>query len=108
MASERNGARPEADAALPAAERIAVRFRVRGRVQGVSFRAATRREAQQLGLHGFAVNQADGSVEVLVEGEPAAVERLADWLQRGPALARVDRLEREPAKATGRVGFGVG
>lgn len=89
-------------------ERVAVRFRVVGRVQGVSFRAATRREAQQLDLHGYAVNQPDGSVEVLVEGAPAAIERLADWLQRGPGLARVDRLEREEARATGRAGFGVG
>ena len=90
------------------AERSAARFRIRGRVQGVSFRAATRREAQQLGLHGHAVNQADGSVEVLVEGDTQAIERLADWLQRGPVLARVDRVERETATATGRSGFGVG
>jgi acylphosphatase len=90
------------------AERIAARFRIRGRVQGVAFRAATRREAQQLDLHGYAVNQPDGSVEVLVEGNAAAVERLADWLQHGPALARVDRVEREAAVATGRAGFGVG
>jgi len=90
------------------AERIAVRFRVRGRVQGVSFRAATRREAQQLDLHGHAVNQPDGTVEVLVEGAEQAIERLADWLQRGPVLARVDRVDRETVPATGRCGFGVG
>jgi acylphosphatase len=89
-------------------ERIAVRARVRGRVQGVAFRAATRREAQQLGLHGHAVNQADGSVEVLAEGSPPAVEALLDWLGRGPPLARVDAVEREDLPATGRVGFGVG
>jgi len=89
-------------------ERSAVRFRVRGRVQGVSFRAATRREAQQLDLHGHAINQADGSVEVLVEGDAKAIERMADWLQRGPVLARVDRVDRESVAASGRSGFGVG
>ncbi len=90
------------------AERVAARFRIRGRVQGVSFRAAARREAQQPGLDGYVVNQPDGSVEVLVEGATDAIERLADWLQRGPALARVDAVVREPAAATGRCGFGVG
>jgi acylphosphatase len=89
-------------------ERIAARFRVRGRVQGVAFRAATRREAQQLGIDGHAINLADGSVEVLAEGSPAAVEALFDWLQRGPVLARVDGVEREELAASGRVGFGVG
>ena len=90
------------------AERIARRFRVRGRVQGVSFRAATRREAQRLGVDGYAVNQADGSVEVVAEGEPAAVAQLADWLQHGPALARVDDISDETVPATGRSGFGIG
>jgi len=90
------------------AERIACRFLVRGRVQGVGFRAAARREAQQLGVDGYAVNKPDGSVEVLAQGVPTAVEALARWLERGPGHAQVARVEREDIAVTPRAGFGVG
>lgn len=89
-------------------ERIAVRFLVGGRVQGVGYRAATRREAQSLGLDGFARNLDDGRVEVVAEGDPQAIERLADFLQRGPAFAQVTRIDRDPIEVNGRAGFGVG
>jgi acylphosphatase len=65
------------------------RARVEGRVQGVWYRAATAQQAQSLGLRGYARNQPDGSVEVLMAGEPAAVETLSAWLWIGPPLARV-------------------
>jgi len=87
------------------AEAVAARFRVSGRVQGVGFRAATRREAVRLGLVGHAVNCADGSVEVIAQGEPAALEVLADWLQAGPPQARVVGIERETIATTARLGF---
>ena len=65
------------------------KFIVSGRVQGVFFRASTRAEALQLGLHGHARNLADGTVEVVASGEGAALEALERWLQRGPPAARV-------------------
>lgn len=74
-----------------------IRFRVAGRVQGVGFRAATRAEGARLGLAVQAENRADGTVAVTADGDVAAIEALARWLQRGPALARVTRLERLPA-----------
>lgn len=89
------------------AEAIAARFRVSGRVQGVGFRAATRREAVRLGLVGHAVNCADGSVEVVAQGAPSAVEALAAWLQHGPPHARVERVEREAVAGGERIGFGT-
>jgi acylphosphatase len=89
-------------------ELVAVLFQVTGRVQGVGFRAATRREASRLGLNGHAVNCADGSVEVLAEGPPDAIEALADWLHRGPPFAHVARVSRMPAEPKRRQGFGVG
>lgn len=64
-------------------------FRIEGRVQGVWFRESTRREAIARGITGYAKNQADGSVEVLACGEPAALDRLADWLKQGPPMAQV-------------------
>ena len=68
-------------------------FTVEGRVQGVWFRESTRREAQPLGITGYAQNMADGSVQILACGEPCALDRLAQWLKQGPPKARVDRLE---------------
>ena len=73
----------------------AARFIVRGRVQGVYFRAGTREQAQKLGLRGHARNLADGSVEVVAAGEPQAIDALEAWLHEGPPLARVERVERE-------------
>jgi len=66
------------------------RYRVSGKVQGVYFRHSTRAEARRLNLRGTVRNLSDGSVEVLVQGAPAAVETLRAWLHRGPAHARVD------------------
>ncbi|WP_455234427.1 acylphosphatase [Thiogranum longum] len=72
---------------------VCYRCIVNGRVQGVFFRAATQREAQQLGLTGYARNLADGSVEVLACGERGAVERLKEWLWLGPPSANVTGVE---------------
>lgn len=69
------------------------RFVVRGRVQGVNFRAAAADEARQLGLTGRIWNRDDGAVECLAEGEAAAIERMGEWLSRGPRMARVERVE---------------
>lgn len=73
----------------------AARFLVAGHVQGVSFRASVRVQAQRLGLRGHARNLDDGRVEVVVAGEDDAIAALAAWLRHGPPLARVDALERE-------------
>ncbi len=69
------------------------RFLVSGKVQGVFYRASTARVAEQLQLRGWAKNLADGRVEVLALGSPAAVERLGEWLRQGPPRARVDAVE---------------
>ena len=86
----------------------AARFLVAGRVQGVGFRAWTRRRALALGLRGQAINLPDGRVEVLACGAPAALDALQDALRAGPPLARVDQLLREPAPAFEGEGFGTG
>lgn len=87
--------------------KTAARFLVSGRVQGVSFRACTRQQAQALGLDGIARNLDDGRVEVIVYGEPAAIDTLAQWLQHGPENARVERLRRERWLAPVDPGFRV-
>ena len=72
----------------------AAQFIVRGKVQGVWFRASTRVEASRLGLTGHARNLADGSVEVLAKGDADAIDALACWLHIGPPLARVEAVSR--------------
>lgn len=74
---------------------------VTGRVQGVYFRAHTQRQAEQLGLTGYALNHADGSVAVVAEGERAALEQLLAWLQHGPPAARVAQVSPQWTPATG-------
>lgn len=71
----------------------AFRFRVKGVVQGVSFRLATQAHAQSLGLDGWVRNRADGSVEGEARGTAAAAEQLHRWLHQGPPLARVSAVE---------------
>jgi len=66
---------------------------VKGRVQGVFFRASTRDEARRLCLAGWVRNLADGSVETEFQGEKEAVNRMLNWLHGGPPSARVDAVE---------------
>ena len=72
----------------------AARFLVRGKVQGVFFRASTRDRALQLGLRGYAKNLADGRVEVLAEGDARALDALERWLHVGPPMAKVESVAR--------------
>jgi acylphosphatase len=81
------------------AERL--QARVRGNVQGVNFRHYTRQEASALGLTGYAVNRADGSVEVVAEGPRPALEQLLSYLHHGPPLAQVDAVEVDWQPASG-------
>ncbi|KFD18152.1 acylphosphatase [Tatumella ptyseos] len=72
-------------------EKIAQKIRVTGRVQGVFFRDSTRQQAETQRLTGYAANLNDGSVEILLQGEPEAVEKVLFWIKAGgPPAARVD------------------
>jgi acylphosphatase len=70
-----------------------VQFRVRGRVQGVGFRAHTQAKALALQLSGFVENEPDGAVLGAAQGSAAAVAALLDWLHIGPPAARVAAVE---------------
>lgn len=69
-----------------------VQLIVSGLVQGVGFRAAARKEALHLHVHGSAMNLDDGTVEVILAGPAEAVDRLCEWLRAGPPAARVDNV----------------
>ena len=68
---------------------IAWQVVVRGRVQGVGYRMAMTEAAGALGVTGWVRNRRDGTVEALVQGDDAAVERLLAWCRRGPPGANV-------------------
>ncbi len=83
------------------------RLIVRGRVQGVFFRGATLRRAEQLGLAGFVRNLPDGAVEAVVEGPPDRVEELIDFCRAGPPAASVLEVEERAEPPEGLAGFAV-
>jgi acylphosphatase len=83
----------------------ALRVRVRGRVQGVGYRAWTARQAAALGVRGWVRNRADGSVEAALFGDAAAVRELLARCRRGPTLARVDSVEEAPEEGSPPAGF---
>jgi acylphosphatase len=66
---------------------------VRGRVQGVYFRASAQREARRLGLGGWVKNRNDGAVEILAEGEEVSIREFFGWAQKGPGAARVSKVD---------------
>jgi acylphosphatase len=68
-------------------------YRIRGRVQGVFFRAWTREVAEGLGLLGTVKNRGDGSVEAHALGSPEALAVFEARLSDGPPAARVERVE---------------
>lgn len=83
----------------------AVRLRIEGRVQGVSYRAGAHAEALRLGVRGWVRNRRDGSVEALVAGSSAQVQRFIDWAWTGPPAARVERVSASPAAPPEGAGF---
>lgn len=83
------------------------RVRVRGRVQGVYFRADARARARGLGLSGWVSNAPDGSVEAVFEGDAGQVESMIAWCGRGPSGARVDEVAVEWEEPLGERGFSV-
>lgn len=75
------------------AEHETVDVCVKGRVQGVGFRATALRHAHLYGVRGWVSNAADGSVELLLQGSPDAIDRMVSWLYIGPEQALVEQVE---------------
>lgn len=76
--------------------------RITGRVQGVGFRWWTRRTAEALGLVGWVMNGDDErTVQLVAEGDPAALDELERLIRQGPSGARVESVEAQRGPASG-------
>lgn len=83
-----------------------LRLVIHGRVQGVFFRDTMCREAHNLSVTGWVRNRSDGTVEAAVQGEPAAVDAIVRWSQRGPQHAQVVRVDIMPDEGS-YTGFNI-
>jgi len=68
---------------------------ISGTVQGVFYRASTQNEAKKLDLTGFVRNLPDGTVELEVQGESGAIDKLLEWCRQGPPDSEVTRISSE-------------
>jgi acylphosphatase len=86
-------------------ERIAKKYRISGRVQGVGFRYFAERVAARLGLGGYVRNCPDGTVEVYAIGGTAELEAFRLQLAEGPRSARVAALDESDEAVNERYGI---
>ena len=82
-------------------QKIRAHIFVKGRVQGVFFRANTCNKAQELGITGWVRNLPNGQVEAIFEGEKQKVEEIIGWAKRGSSITRVEGIEVEFEKYKG-------
>jgi len=87
---------------------ICIKALVSGRVQGVFFRDSTRQLATRLGITGYAINLPDGRVEVLACGNENDLDKLIQWLEKGPEMAKVTDLKIEIITTQKPNGFRIG
>lgn len=66
---------------------------IKGRVQGVFFRAYTRDAAEMIGVTGRVRNLPDGRVEAVFEGEWDKIQKMIEWCHEGSPISRVDEVE---------------
>lgn len=83
------------------------RYTVHGRVQGVGYRYFVLRQAEALGVSGYARNLPDGRVEVVAEGPEEVLADLERRLREGPGFARVEGVERASVAPRGEGGFHI-
>ena len=81
---------------------------VKGKVQGVFYREFTRREAEALGVTGFARNLKDGNVEIIAEGDERKLKEFEKKFRKGPLMAFITDVDMKEEPATGEFeGFDI-
>lgn len=76
-------------------DNIQIKLVITGRVQGVFFRAETKKTADRLGINGYVKNLSDGSVEAVIKGDPASVSQMTEWCRKGSAISKVQSVKTE-------------
>lgn len=74
---------------------------ISGKVQGVFFRAETRKAALEIGVTGWVRNKTDGTVEAIFEGDESQVVRMLEWCKTGSPYADVKGVDVDWPKYTG-------
>lgn len=69
-----------------------IKLTIKGRVQGVWFRASTKQEADDLGVFGFVKNLTNGDVYIEAEGTKEQLEKFTIWCKKGPTQAHVETI----------------
>ena len=82
--------------------KVARKYQISGRVQGVGFRFFAERCANQLGLFGYVKNCWDGTVEAYAIGDAASLQEFKARLAEGPRSARVDNLQESEEQVNNR------
>jgi acylphosphatase len=93
--------------ATPPEPKLARRFVVHGRVQGVGYRWFAQHAASALGVRGWVRNRDDGTVEVHAQGNGAQLDDLAGLLHRGPRFSDVRHVEVSEAPLVKSSGFDI-
>jgi acylphosphatase len=81
------------------------RLLISGRVQGVFFRDTCRRVAEEESVAGWASNLPDGRVEIVLEGDESAVDRVLQWCREGTDWSHVDSVDVSDEDPEGLSGF---
>lgn len=74
-------------------DRESAHLNVKGRVQGVSFRAMVKEKAEELGIAGFARNLPKGDVQVVAQGTREKLDALLDFIRSSPGASEVEQVE---------------
>ncbi len=77
-------------------EKSAISVRITGRVQGVFFRAETRKAAESLQIEGYVKNMTDGSVQAYFQGSKYQLEKMLAWCRDGAPLSKVEGVDSQP------------
>ena len=62
---------------------------IKGKVQGVFYRASAKDVADDIGIVGWVKNTEEGNVEIMADGSKEQIEKLVDWCKKGPRRAVV-------------------
>ncbi|HCM77191.1 MAG TPA: acylphosphatase [Cytophagales bacterium] len=85
----------------------AYQLNIKGRVQGVFYRASMRNMASELGIMGYVCNQMDGSVYAEIEGSEDKLNQLIAWCKVGPSGAKVEEVNILPQSEKGYKSFEI-